>query len=53
MNGARIPFVSLILHDDAESVSEAIARVVASGWFVLGPEVEAFEAELTGAGVDE
>ncbi len=26
-------------------LDEAIGRVLASGWFVLGPEVEAFEAE--------
>jgi dTDP-3-amino-3,4,6-trideoxy-alpha-D-glucose transaminase len=30
-------------------VNAAIARVVASGWFILGPEVEAFEAELAAA----
>jgi dTDP-4-amino-4,6-dideoxygalactose transaminase len=28
-----------------EELDEAIARVVSSGWFVGGPEVEAFEAE--------
>jgi dTDP-4-amino-4,6-dideoxygalactose transaminase len=27
-------------------VDEAIARVVASGWYVMGPEHDAFEAEL-------
>ncbi len=26
-------------------IDEAVARVLASGWYVLGPEVEAFEAE--------
>jgi dTDP-3-amino-3,4,6-trideoxy-alpha-D-glucose transaminase len=30
-------------------VRTAIERVVASGWFVLGPEVAAFEAEFAGA----
>lgn len=35
--------------EDAEDVRSAIARVVASGWFVLGPEVEAFEAEFAAA----
>ena len=30
-------------------VRAAIDRVVASGWFVLGPEVEAFEAEFAAA----
>ena len=28
---------------------EAIARVTASGWYVLGPEVEAFESEFAAA----
>jgi dTDP-4-amino-4,6-dideoxygalactose transaminase len=29
----------------ADELAEAAQRVVASGWYVLGPEVEAFEAE--------
>src|SRR5205823_8967726 len=32
--------------EDAAAVHAAIERVVARGWFVLGPEVEAFEAEF-------
>ena len=32
--------------DDRHEVRAAIDRVVASGWFVLGPEVEAFETEF-------
>ena len=36
-------------HDEAGAVRAAIARVVARGWFVLGPEVEAFEAEFASA----
>jgi dTDP-4-amino-4,6-dideoxygalactose transaminase len=28
-----------------EEIDEAIARVVDSGWYILGPEVDAFEAE--------
>jgi dTDP-4-amino-4,6-dideoxygalactose transaminase len=28
-----------------EEIDEAIARVVDSGWYIMGPEVEAFEAE--------
>ncbi|TXK65583.1 DegT/DnrJ/EryC1/StrS family aminotransferase [Alkalisalibacterium limincola] len=28
-----------------EEIAEAIARVVDSGWYILGPEVDAFEAE--------
>ena len=27
-------------------IDEAIARVLASGWYILGPEVEAFESEF-------
>jgi dTDP-4-amino-4,6-dideoxygalactose transaminase len=30
-------------------LDEAVARVLASGWFILGPEVEAFERELAAA----
>jgi dTDP-4-amino-4,6-dideoxygalactose transaminase len=43
---ARIPFASLTPAEDAAAVKSALERVVASGWFVLGPEVEAFEREL-------
>ena len=46
---ARIPFVSLAPGEDAADVRRAIDRVVASGWFVLGPEVEAFEREFAAA----
>jgi dTDP-4-amino-4,6-dideoxygalactose transaminase len=35
--------------DDAIAVRAAIDRVIASGWFVLGPEVEAFETEFAHA----
>jgi dTDP-4-amino-4,6-dideoxygalactose transaminase len=45
----RVPFMSLVPGDDATAVREAIDRVIASGWFVLGPEVEAFEAEFAAA----
>src|SRR3990172_4637507 len=30
----------------APEIEAAIARVLASGWFILGPEVEAFEREI-------
>ena len=30
----------------AAQIADAVARVVASGWYVLGPEHDAFEAEL-------
>jgi dTDP-3-amino-3,4,6-trideoxy-alpha-D-glucose transaminase len=44
-----IPFVRLTLDDDAAAVREAVDRVIARGWFVLGPELEAFEAEFASA----
>jgi dTDP-4-amino-4,6-dideoxygalactose transaminase len=49
---AHLPFMTLAPGDDAAAVVEAVERVIASGWFVLGPEVEAFErefAEVSGA----
>jgi dTDP-4-amino-4,6-dideoxygalactose transaminase len=45
----RVPFASLTPGEDADVVRAALERVVASGWFVLGPEVEAFEQELAAA----
>jgi dTDP-4-amino-4,6-dideoxygalactose transaminase len=44
-----IPFVDLHPGADEDDVREAVARVVRSGWYVLGPEVEAFEREFAGA----
>ncbi len=44
-----VRFNALVPGEDATAVSAAISRVVASGWFVLGPEVEAFETEFAGA----
>ena len=44
-----VPFNALTPGDDAADVKAAIDRVVASGWFVLGPEVEAFEREFAAA----
>ena len=49
MTGDRIPFMSLTPADDAAEVRAAIDRVVARGWFVLGPEVDLFEAEFAAA----
>ncbi|HLG53995.1 MAG TPA: DegT/DnrJ/EryC1/StrS family aminotransferase [Vicinamibacterales bacterium] len=46
---APIPFIDLRPGDDAAAVRHAIDRVVASGWFVLGPEVERFEAAFAAA----
>ena len=44
-----LPFLSLVPDDDRRDVRAAIERVVASGWYVLGPEVEAFESEFARA----
>jgi len=43
-----IPFFDLKpLHNElAGPLGDAVARVLASGWYVLGPEVEALECEL-------
>src|SRR5688572_29630586 len=49
MSHARIPFLDLHLADESQAVQQAIDRVVASGWFILGPEVEAFEREFAAA----
>ncbi len=45
----RVAFNALRPGEDAEAVAAAIERVVASGWYILGPEVEAFEAEFAAA----
>jgi len=45
----RIPFIDLRPGEDAAAVRAAIDRVIARGWFVLGPEVEAFETEFAAA----
>jgi dTDP-4-amino-4,6-dideoxygalactose transaminase len=44
-----VRFNSLVPAEDAAAVRDAIDRVVASGWFVLGPEVEGFEREFAAA----
>jgi dTDP-3-amino-3,4,6-trideoxy-alpha-D-glucose transaminase len=44
-----VPFTSLVPQDDRADVEAAIDRVIASGWFVLGPEVDAFESEFARA----
>jgi dTDP-4-amino-4,6-dideoxygalactose transaminase len=52
MTATRIPFLSLKPGEDAAAIDAAIRRVVDRGWFVLGPEVEAFErafADASGA----
>jgi dTDP-4-amino-4,6-dideoxygalactose transaminase len=43
-------FNALVPHGkDAGAVRAAVERVISSGWFVLGPEVEAFEEEFATA----
>ena len=49
MTPPRIPFLSLQPGEDAPDVDAAIRRVVDRGWFVLGPEVDAFESEFAAA----
>jgi dTDP-4-amino-4,6-dideoxygalactose transaminase len=49
MTGLRVPFLSAALHEDAAAVRAAVDRVLASGWFILGPEVDAFEREFAEA----
>jgi dTDP-4-amino-4,6-dideoxygalactose transaminase len=44
-----VPFNALTPAEDAADVRAAIDRVLASGWFILGPEVEAFETEFAAA----
>jgi dTDP-4-amino-4,6-dideoxygalactose transaminase len=44
-----IPFLTLTPGEDAPDVQAAIQRVIARGWFILGPELEAFEEEFAGA----
>ena len=46
---APIPFIDLSPGEDDAAVRAAIDRVLARGWFVLGPEVDAFEQEFAAA----
>jgi dTDP-3-amino-3,4,6-trideoxy-alpha-D-glucose transaminase len=45
----RVPFLSLAPGADRPLLDAAIARVLDRGWFILGPELEAFESELAAA----
>ena len=49
MTATSIPFLELRPGEDASDVQAAIARVIARGWFVLGPELDAFEREFADA----
>jgi dTDP-3-amino-3,4,6-trideoxy-alpha-D-glucose transaminase len=44
-----IPFLRLTPGADRPAIDAAIARVVDRGWFILGPELEAFEGEFAAA----
>lgn len=48
-DSSPLPFTDLHRGEDAAQVAAAITRVVDAGWFVLGPEVEAFEAAFASA----
>ena len=45
----RVPFMSLLPGPDSDAIREAIDRVIARGWFILGPELTAFEEEFATA----
>jgi len=45
----RVPFNALRPGEDRADVEAAIRRVLDSGWYILGPEVERFEAEFAAA----
>jgi dTDP-4-amino-4,6-dideoxygalactose transaminase len=45
----KVPFLDLRLREDAGAVRDSMARVIARGWYILGPEVEAFESEFAAA----
>ena len=45
----RVPFLSLKPGEDADALRAAVNRVIDRGWFVLGPELEALEAEFAAA----
>ncbi len=49
MIAVTVPFTRLRPGEDAADVDTAIRRVLDRGWFVLGPEVEAFEDEFARA----
>ena len=49
MTPEAIPFIDLRPGEDQVAVRAAIDRVITRGWFVLGPEVEAFETEFAAA----
>ena len=49
MTAGTVPWIDLRPREDAGAIDAAIRRVIDRGWFVLGPEVEAFEFEFAQA----
>jgi dTDP-4-amino-4,6-dideoxygalactose transaminase len=49
VTAARFPFSEPAPREDLPAVRAAIERVLASGWYILGPEVTAFEREFAAA----
>lgn len=49
MTAARVPFLDLRPATDGDAIRAAIDGVITRGWFVLGPELEAFEREFADA----
>jgi len=50
VTASRVPFTSLApTGDEAAAIRSAVDRVMSSGWYVLGPELEAFEGEFAAA----
>lgn len=46
---SAVPFMDLRPGPDGPAVREAIERVINRGWFILGPELTAFESEFAAA----
>jgi dTDP-4-amino-4,6-dideoxygalactose transaminase len=49
VTASSLPFLDLRPGEDAADLRLAIDRVLSRGWLVLGPEVQAFEAEFAAA----
>ena len=49
MTPDHIPFLDVRPQEDADAINSAITRVINSGQFILGPEVQAFEREFAEA----
>lgn len=49
MSAAHVRFMRLVPGEDRPAVEAAVRRVIERGWYVLGPEVEAFELAFAGA----